>query len=218
MINDLKLGIQVFRYGLNVKGNIIAMVLFLGLGCVMEFLSPGMTLGGLYISLGSMMLIQLMHSVTVSTMVQTSPYKKVLQTVVPALMGTIFVFLANTLSIVLKLVGMQVFEWSEVEISNAILLSSAMTVLILVYMGAGLKIFWPATIAFFFAFVILYSTLNFGILSDEEVRMLLPMGLSILVSYLVVLAGCGIMYLIFLGTYKLEYSKVTWDAALKRAK
>lgn len=223
MINDLKLGHKVIKYGLNLRGNLIVVILFLILGCVMEFMIPDMIFGGMYVALGSMMIVQLVHSVAVSGMVQSSSYKKKLQTCVPTMIGGGYLFIANTLIIVLKIVGMYVksggTEWATAGVSNAILLSGIMMIILVVYMSTALKLFWLATIVFFIIF------LSYNIFSEKllammgvEATMIMPIGLSILVSYLVVLLGSVIMYLVFLATYKLDYSKVTWEAALKRAK
>lgn len=223
MINDLKLGCKAIRYGLNLKGNLIVVILFLVLGCIMEFMVSDMIFGGMYVGLGSMMIVQLIHSVAVSGMVQSSPYKKRLQTRVPAIVGGVYLFIVNTFAIVLKLVGTYVqsggVEWATAGVSNAILLSGIMMMILVVYMSVALKLFWPATIAFFILFFSYYGfSEKLLVMMDTEATMILPIELSILVSYLIVLLGSIIMYLIFLATYKLDYSKITWEASLKRAK
>ena len=223
MINDLKLGHKVIKYGLNLRGNLIAIVLFLVLGCVMEFMTPYMIMGSMYMGLASMMLVQVVHSVAVSTMVQSSPRKKRLQTRVPAFVGGLYMVILNTVMIVLKLVGSYVspieYEGGTEGISNAILMSSGIIILLALYMGVALKLFWPATIVFLISFYGYYGISGKMLdLMETEGTMIMPIELSILISYLVVFTGSIIIYLIYRATYKLEYSKVTWEAALKRAK
>lgn len=220
MINDLKMGFKVIKYGLNFKANIFCMLLFLVLGSVMTFLMPTMPICGMYIGLGSMMVVQLIHSVAVSTAVQTSPYKKKLQTIIPAICGGIYLLIANTLNIGLQIAGMYIMKWELAEISNAILFSCGIMIIMMVYMGAALKLFWPSTIVFFVVFMIYFTLMNTTLDSMVmiEVVMIMPIEMSILVSYAVVVVASILMYLIFLGTYKLEYSKTTWEAALRRVK
>ena len=220
MISDLKMGFKVIKYGLNFKANIFSMLLLLVLGCVMTIMTPTMPASGMYIGIGSIMVAQLIHSVAVSTMVQTSPYKKKLQTLIPAFYSGCYLLIANTVSVCLYVVGMHIMEWDIAEISNAILLMCGLMIIMLIYMGAAMKLFWPSTIVFFVAFMVYFMFMNIILdnMVGTELVMIMPLEMSILVSYVVVILASVLMYLIFYATYKLEYSKTTWEAALKRAK
>ena len=99
MTNNLKMGFKALKYGLNFKGNFFAMLLFLVLGFIMMFASPTKILGSVYNSIGAIMVVQLINSVSVSAMVQTSPYKKKLQTIIPALHAGSYLLIINTLNI-----------------------------------------------------------------------------------------------------------------------
>ena len=194
------------------------MLLFLVLGFIMMFASPTKILGSVYNSIGAIMVVQLINSVSVSAMVQTSPYKKKLQTIIPALHAGSYLLIINTLNIVMLLVGTNFFEWDKTLISNSILMSSGIMIIIGVYMNIALKFFWPATIVFFIAYFLYYIPLGLMELLEDEAEMILPLEMSIVISYVVVIAGSVLMYVISLAIYKFEYSKITWEAALKRAK
>ena len=226
MINDLKLAFKIIPYGLNFKGNIFSFLLFFVLGLVMEISTPDMGLGGLYVGMGSLLVVQLIHSVCVSTMVQTSPYKKRLQTVIPSIIGGGYLLIANTVTMIAKWIGFQHnnnvgygirFE-GEGAFSNAVVLSSCMMIVVMLYMGVALKCFWPATVIFFIVFVGLYAITIVSVTRGGVSVVALPVEVAIVLSYVAILIGTLCMYWIFKAMYKMEYSKITFDAALKRVK
>ncbi len=225
MINDLKLGFKVIPYGLNFKGSIFSFLLFMVLGFVMEVSTPDMGLGGLYIGMGSMLVIQLIHSICVSTMVQTSPYKKKLQTVIPSIIGGGYLLVANTVGLIAKWIGFQSNNMrngirfdGENAFAHMVLFSSLMMIVVMLYMGAALKCFWPATVIFFIVFVGLYASTTVSVAIGETGVISLPVEAAILISYVSIVLGSVLMYWIFKAMYKMEYSKITFDAALKRVK
>lgn len=227
MIKDIKLGWKVLRYGLNLKGSIIAGVIFISLAIMWELLMPALATANAtsetFMAIGALLIAQLIHSVTVSSVVQTSPYKKKLQTRVPALLGGIFILLGHTWLIGIKYLGFTLWEgmqgWSP-RIPTGIVFEAIPVVLICLYMGASLKAFWPSTIVFLILFM---GTTILGNLwtirtDDEGYQALLSQPAAIAVSYVIVIAGIFAMYGIFCAMYKREYSKITFETALRRAK
>lgn len=224
MINDLKLGLKILKYGLNAKGVILPLVLSLGLGVFLEIFMPIAPFSCMYIGMGAMLLIQLIHSVSVSNMVQTSTYKKRIQTIIPTLVGGVYLLIANTISILFKWIGyLRVANISDPdiiiiiepnELPNAIIVSSIIMVFIMLYSGTAMKHFYLASIVFIGSFICFTNYM-----SELEIPMLdISTPVAILISYVIILAGMGIMYLIFCVSYKKEYSKATFETALKRAK
>lgn len=222
MINDLKMGFRVIKYALSFKSSLFALIVFAILGCAIEFMTPGTPLGGLYLAISAIFVIQLVHSVCVSAMVQTSPYKKKLQTVIPACMTLAAYLIANTIQLIVKFAAYHYFEKTEVELSNMILISSIFMLVMTMYVAASFKAFWPATIIFFAVFLIVYPGLTiYMIMSDineSALGMILPLWVAVLISYVMIIVSSVAVYLISLALYKRDYSKTAFQAALDRAK
>ena len=226
MINDLKLGLKVMKYGLNGnKGAVVADILCLVLGTVMEIFLPIGFFGGMWFGMIALFIVQVIPSVSVSTMVQSSSYKKKLQVTVPTIVGCAFLLIANTYSLLLKWVGYEVcMNWSKSDpdvliifeqgdFSTGIIFSSIVMVFIIIYMGVGLKYF-GLSFLLMFGGIALY---NYATVDGGGIHVTFPEGMAVVLSYVIILLGCGILYLILNGSYKKEYSKATFEPMLKRA-
>ncbi|MBP3677710.1 MAG: hypothetical protein J6I97_05120 [Agathobacter sp.] len=218
MINDIKLGLKVIRYGLNVKGCVIISVVFLLMGILMDFVVPAAPMNGLYIGMGTLILVQTICSVSVSTMVQTSSLKRRLQTSVPSVVGGLFLLLGNTVSILVKFVGMKVFAWSSAEVANGIVITAVLIVIIVLYMSGAMKVFWPATISFFIIYLLFFGFSSKMSFMTSEKPLLLSIEVSVVLSYVMIIAATALMYFIFVATYKRNYSKQNFETQLRRAK
>lgn len=108
MINDIKLGIKIMRYGHGLVLNIILGAWFLVIGIFVIILSMSGYLinwsGGLFAIAAAMMPMQIIYSLNTSNMVLSSPVRKKMQTVVPAVMtciGTLIIYLVVDLLILI---------------------------------------------------------------------------------------------------------------------
>lgn len=226
MINDFKLGLKTMKYGLNGTGFVVLFVLCFLLGTVLEIFMPIAAFGGMWFGMIAQCVVQCISSFTVSTMVQSSSYKKKLQTTIPTMIVCMYLLIANTYNLFLKWMGYRILmNWSESdadvlivfepgEFSVGIILSSIVMVLIVLYMGVGLKFFWLSFLLLFGAIALF----NMVSIEGNIIDVLIPEGVAVVISYVIILVGSGILYLILNGSYKREYSKLTFDAQLKRAK
>lgn len=223
MMKDIKLGCKLLEYGLNVGGSTFSLVLCFVLVVLMELILPITALSSLWIGIGAAAVVQLVHSLTASQMVQTSPYKKKLQTTIPTLIVGGYMLIAHTLSLILKWIGYQrimgmsnpdfIVEFEPYEFSNAIIWAAFLMMFITLIIGLSMKCFWVAMMIFGAVSVWFYTGMN-GV---EMVYFAIPEPLAVALSYVIILAGCGLIYLIFCLTYKKDYSKMTFETALKRA-
>lgn len=218
MINDFKLGLKIIKYGLNLKGCVFVSVLFVTLGIFMDVAVPESPINGMYIGMGGMMMVQLICSVSVSAMVQSSSRKRQLQTSVPAIVCGGYLLLSNTISILAKFIGFKFLEWELADIANGILFSAVLVVLMVLYMGGALKAFWQATICFCIFYVVYYSlsmSLKFW---NGGSPFILPIGAAVAVSYVMVIVATVLMYFLFAAMYKRDFSRQNFETQLKRAK
>jgi len=206
-------GVVILHFGYTMLGNI-----FLIMGIIMDFGVPAAPINGIYVGMGGMMMVQLICSVSVSTMVQSSNYKRQMQTSVPSIVCGVYLLLANTFSIIVKFLGMKMLEWDLSVIANGIIFNAVFTVIMVLYMGGALKAFWPATICFmivYFSYYSLSSAFNF---MEADVPLLVSIELAIVISYAMIITAIILMYLIFVAMYKRDFSKQNFETQLKRAK
>lgn len=219
MINDLKLGFKLMKHGLQFKTSIVAAVLFLILGLSMELAEEVIAVvGSVYTMMGSVMIYQLVQSLTCAGLVQTSPQKKRLQTSVAAIYAFICTVILNTIVICVKLWMARYTHTPMTEVASDILINGILTVVVLLYMGTAMKAFWLATVVFITVCGIGGFGIGLGLGVGWFANLNISIGAAIVISYLAAAIGCFLMYLISLVFYKKDYSKTTFDSALKRVK
>lgn len=224
MIKDIKFGFQIMKYGLNFKASMIGLAFCMGTGLFFVVLLPVGAIGCLYAAMGSLFTVQLIHSVSVSTMVQTSPQKKRIQTLIPTVIGTLCMLITNTFAVIAQWLGYQrainntnpnliiVYEPGEYEAGYII--SSLILVYVLLYTAFAMKHFGVAMVILIGGCIAIQNLDRLG----EIDYVMMPEGLAIALSYLIVLLGGLIMYVISCLSYKKDYSKATFSNLLKRAK
>ena len=224
MIKDIKFGFQIMKYGLNFKASMIGLAFCMGIGILFSILLQVGAIGCLYASMGALFTVQLIHSVSVSTMVQTSPYKKKLQTIIPAVVGTLCMLIMNTFAVITQWMGYQrainntnpnliiIYEPGEYE--TGYIISSLILVYVLLYTAFAMKHFWVAMVILIGGCIAIQNLDRLGMID----YVMIPEGLAIALSYVIVLFGGFIMYVISCLSYKKDYSKATFDNLLKRAK
>lgn len=216
MINDFKFGLKIIKYGLNVKMSLIVSVFLLIMGFLMDIAAPSAPINGLYMGLGGLFIVQAICSVSVSTMVQSSKYKRQIRTSVPVILGGAYLLVGNTISFLVKLAGMRFFELDLAEVSNGMVYNAVLMTIIALYMAGALKFFWIATGIFFICYPAFFYLAN-SVHYFEGV-MLLPFEIAVVFSYVMIIVAMVLMYLLFVAMYKRDYSKQTFETQLKRAK
>ena len=202
MIKDIKLGLSLMKNGLNYYGAIADILTGIGASVLFLFLIPVGLFSGLFIGMGVTVGAQLIYSLSVSTMVQSSPYKKRLRTTVPTWIAVISMLIANTLCILMEgliyLITknntnpyMQViYEIGEHE--WYIVADAVMMVYFLLFMVAGIRFFWISILLGCGGFRLFLSFME-GV---EFSYLNISLEAAIILSYVIVLLGCGIMYVL----------------------
>ena len=219
MINDIKLGFKLMKHGLSFKSSIISSVLFLIAGLVFEAGGDLMgIMGSVYAVMGSIMVYQLVQSLTCAGLTQSSPLKKRLQTSISALCTFVCTVILNTIIIGVKLLIGHLNDVPMNEVTASILVSSFFLIVVMVYMGTAMKAFLLSTIVFIMSCGIVGYFIGMGLGLNWFASWNISIGVSIVCSYLAVVIGSFLMYLISLVFYKKDYSRTTFESALKRAK
>jgi hypothetical protein len=173
-------------------------------------------IGGYYIVLSSVFIIQLIVSVDFSTMVQASPYKKKLQTSIPVLVSTPVMFVMYTLLVLLDLYFFQAAteDESRLEIKSGLLVIGVLLWLSSIYMGICFKYFLAAMIGLC---VVIAPIASIGTHLDTGFVDHIPMAAIVAAGYVLILLGQFLAYLISRLAYRKDLSKYAFGAAMRRA-
>lgn len=214
MFKQIKLGITLLKYGYRLKTNIVAAAVMLGAGFIFEIITKGTNiLGGAYIMIFSMYVFQLIESITISSMVQTSQLKKPLQTTIPTITSFVFYIIMCSVVVGIKLIIVAINPALETELAVTILSVAILSFFMLIYTGFAYKLFIPATIIFFFLIIPLMGYQNLVVARGIELGISLWQAIGIL--YGMIFVGTICQYIICCATYKLPLSDLAFKGIIK---
>ena len=223
MIKDLKLGLSIMKYGLNYHGVVALIVTMMGASLLFAVLMPMSVLPGLLLAVGVMGVVQAIYSISTSTMVQSSPHRKKLRTKIPTIFITVMMLLVNTWNIFCYWISCLVVENNKSIIFQYIhkindgdyqanvLLSSAIWVAMLVFGTLFMRFLWVALL-------MLFLLGRMGLISFLYLwaySYTISVEMSILLSYVIVLLGCGFMYAMNCLLYKYPLSERKFRSWMK---
>lgn len=227
MINNLKLGVRVLRYGYGIGMSLIQGALFLlmgGLFFVMDVTSFGSAFqrgffGNFMFMCIGMLPAQVLYSLSAVSMVQASPMKKKLQTAVPTAITWVsmtFLYLVTALMRGI-VVLMQPERLSEVCIELVAL--GVIIAFLMLYTGVAYKYFLAITIFFALSFWLIFfyrswmiSWWNLFGTNENTFSFVLAV-----VTGLTCIAAGGIgEYLLSLLVYRAPMSKMAQMAPLRK--
>lgn len=220
MLKDLKMGFQLMKYGYKIKMNVIMMVVILALGIVAEISSKGTSfLGGFYLMMTGMFAYQLIMSMDISEMVQSSAAKRKLQVGLPVVASTVVYLASYTFLLVERVILIHQNPQSKEELLYT--LFTILLIMITVYIFSS--ICYKYFVAGFILFLILFIGVDTGavILWNNGIgAWLCQIGLGWLavLGYAVVLLGGGIEYLLGSLLYRKPLSEFAFRGIFKDAK
>lgn len=225
MINNLKLGFKITKYGHAAKFTYIASAVLLVIGVLFSVLTcafGGITEesvsplpGGYFMTLIALFLLQLLSTVSAANLVQTSPQKKRLQTTIPAVMSVTLMIAGYLFTVAIMGVtccfNPEAINTAAIQLFDSAVLSG----IVMLYYGAVYKYFYTSTILFF----VLFFSATFG---ANGFSAILPVDgswtgwvLAVVLGAVVILV-CGFLeYLISLAVYKAPVSKMALGAKLR---
>lgn len=224
MIKDIKLGIAMMQNGLTYEHGLFAFLFSIGASIIFAFLLPVPMLSGVFIAAGVLGVVQQVYTVTVSTMVQSSPYKKKLRTTIPAYIAGMVLVIGNTICLVMHWLAylrvkdntsiyLMSMEYDSKEYANSMIICAAFMVLFLLFTVLA-NVFFKLGILVCVGVWIWFRVLNTTI---EFVFWDISIETGIVLSYVVVLIGSVVVYGVNCLIYKFEYSELGFRGAIKRA-
>lgn len=220
MINNIKLGFKIMKYGHSAKLSIIMSIVMAVIGLLYSIVGirvRSLFPGGYFMMMAQLLLVQLTYTVNAVNLAAASPRKKQLQTAVPALMSMVLMLPAYLLTVVSFGVSVCIAPESADAACTQMMLSVAMMGAVMLYIGSCYKYFVISS-AVFVLLVINYPMLanyahrwKFMLFADlwGNFGVTAAIGLAILLI-------CGVLeYLISLAVYKAPISKMALGSRLR---
>ena len=219
MINDMKLGIRLLRYGFGIKTNLVLLIVCTAadmLCFALELAGITTPLDGYLLLACAMVPVQILFSLNAVDIVLASPVRKKLQTSVPAVMS-LCATLAAYLIIVLKK-AVIILIHPDKTAQSAVMLSflAFLAAVIMVFTGVLYKSF-PAFLVMCFSLSGFVSFFMMSLLRSDFLGE--DMGALVrgaLIGAVLILAGGALEYVLSILFYKKPVSKKTLGGKLSR--
>ena len=220
MKEQLSKGWKLRGYGLGAKTQRAFCIIFLIVGTLFK-LSPleteymGIDVGAVFLFSSAMFPAQLVMSLNMSQMVQASPYKKKLQTSIPAKMTTAGVMIMLGWSIFLQVISCMISGKNFADQGVKLLMTGMWAFVILLFTGVCYKFFVVSMIVMY---IFMFGV---GMLLEIGLHFFIPKGfihplVAIVADIVLVLTGGVIQYGLMKLFYKFPLSKAAFGAAAKR--
>lgn len=236
MIDDIKLGLKMYKYGLNKKGTMTSMYLFAAIGVIFTISVPltmmdgtdsAISIGGMYLGITGMFLSQMIITNTVSKMVQSSQYKYKLQVTIPCRISMVFSLIAFSVFCGINLLEEVIINryWQIVDeafsdnlsgyITAQIITVSAFLMIMQVY---NLLVYKMTAVGYIASFVIIIPVVIVTFFAGMKLSFFqeINRGTALIVGYAIIIAGSLVSGLLAKMMYRRELCKFTYKAALNK--
>lgn len=221
MIDNIKLGFRIMKYGHSAKLCIICSIALAVFGLVYGAVSIRVQDPfpvGYFMMLGQLILVQLIYTVNAANMVAASPRKKQLQTAVPALICLVLMLATYLLTVVSLGVSVYIMPESAGTACSQMMITVVMMGAVVLYLGVAYKYFVISAVVFVLAYFAGYPLLTMGIRQwdfDLVAGVWGNFWLTAAIGLVILLICGGLQYLISLAVYKAPVSKMALGARLR---
>ncbi len=218
MLSELKNAYKLVQYGLSLKKQLGFAALFAGIGIVLEIVTQGrQSTGAFYIVLSGLFIYQLIISADVSTLVQSSPYKKKIQCFYPIISVVPWTYITFTIIVVIhwlfaKAGGERLIR----EHAMNIFLIGCFLFVTMIYFGVTYKFFVISTVCMIISITIPITVVN--ILSREGSTFFDSYGKCAAIAYILLTLGSIGSYVLSQITYKFNLSDIAFRGMLGKKK
>ena len=218
MINDMKLGIMLLRYGFGIKTNLVLLIVC----TAADLLCFALELAGITTPLDGFMLlacvipVQILFTLNVVDIVLTSPARKKLQTSVPAVMSLCTTLAAYLIVVLKEAVIVLIYPDKTAQSAMHLVFLEVLAAVIMAFTGVLYKSF-PALLVMYFSLSGFISFFMMPILRSDflgEDRGALVRAARI--GVVLILAGGALEYALSVLFYKKPVSKKVLGERLSR--
>lgn len=210
MLKEIKLGFKLIKYSYKLKMNIGMLILFLAIGVFSEVMTKGTSLiGGVYLMIGGMFAYQMVMSMDVSLMIQSTAMKKKLQIYIPAMVSFIIYVAIFTFLVIEKVILMQNYAAETFEFVNTLLWIEMIMASVYIYTSICYKFF----VLGFIVFMAIDMSMFMGLLTSGIMAAMekLPFGVIVVIGYAIIILGT----LLVVGVGNLLYKKPLSEFAFR---
>lgn len=213
MLKDFKLGIKLLKYGFGVKSNMTFAGLFLAVGICFLLFIPVNGIWMIYMVGSAAYLLQILSSLHVAAIANSSPRRKTLYTKIPVLISLSFYLLLYGAGCLVELWMMHIGRIQEKDVAQSMIMAGLVMVWFMVYVGGAFKYFVASLVMGVVAilFIIFGGNIIFAILDPH-----ISIGVALLIGLAAVLLGTVLQYLLSLLLYRYPASKAAQMRQLQK--
>lgn len=212
MLKDIKLGFKLLKYGYKLKLNVIMLVFFAIFGIASEIFSKGTSIiGGVYFMMSGMFTFQLIMSMDVSELIQSTSLKKKLQIYIPVLASTVINLILFTIFVVERVVLIQMGVADKTQIIYTLFMLDVILLITYLYTSICYKYF----VLGFILFMVMFMAAFMGF-ADTIAALGLPV--IALFGYIAIFVGGALEILIGELLYKKPLSEFAFRGFFRDAK
>ena len=168
MLKDIKLGFKLLRYGYKLKLNVIMLVFFAVFGIASDIMSKGTTIiGGIYFMMSGMFTFQLIMSMDVSELIQSTSLKKKLQIYIPVMSSTVINLVIFTFLVVERVILIQYGVADKTQLIYTLFTLDVVLLIVYLYTSICYKYFVLGFIVFMVLFMGVFTVFS-GAGADPE--------------------------------------------------
>lgn len=225
MTAQIKMGFKLIRYAYKLEMNIIIGVFMLVGGAALDLCTHGTVFLGVFlISCFSMFPVQFLYNVCMANAAGASPWRKRMQTTMPALLAFAINVIEFTILIVIKMVEIYLFPQDTSVILGCLVMVAVLQILLGIYNGLCYKYF---AISMIVMYIVIFGCSFLGgytMVSEESMSVSINMSVSVLcsppgaivVTYGSLVVAAILQYVVSLAVYKKPLSKWAQGAAMRK--
>lgn len=218
MLADFKLGLKLLKYGFKVKQQCFFLVAILTAGIIVEIVTKGTNMiGGFYILLIGMFAQQMIISLNVSSLIQSSKIKRATQTTMPVIVSFILYFALMIFLSIEKTIMVNMYPETAIELKTTFVTVAIIFFFTLIYSGFAYK-FYVFSMVFLMTVVLGVTTALTVFSGIGAMDFIADIKMPVLIAFAFVLLfiGIGIQYALSVLTYKREISPLVFKGMMKR--
>lgn len=209
MINNWKLGLKSLEYAYGRKSNFILMIVFGLMSVAFYAIGPGIRntfFGGYMLMCTAILPTQMIYSLSMSNIVQSSPMKKKMQTAIPAAFTCGNLMVMYLINAVIRGIMMWGHPETVLETGKEILMLALVMMLMSIYLAIAFKYFIVSVLMFLAVYFIAFRAIDFIVPDQFGAGAAVYMAMIILGLAFVAVGGIA-QYLCSLLVYKAPMSK-----------
>ena len=214
MFKELKNAYKIIQYGLSVKKQLGFAIMFAAIGIALELVTKGtQPVGAFYIVLSGLFIYQMIISSGVSTLIQSSPYKKKIQCTYPLLAVIPWTYITFTIIVIIHgIFAKGTDPETGSQYGANILLIGFLLFITMAYFGICYKYFILSTVLMCFSITFPMTAIN--IISHKHIALFSNYAACAAIAYVLLTLGSILSWVLTRLLYKKDLSRLAFRGVL----